>query len=107
MWGKPPNAQYLQYGYRITPTRVGKTCPWYSRRDRRKDHPHACGENMPTTFKIALTMGSPPRVWGKQGTDMYALTYTRITPTRVGKTTGFADNTDWDGRITPTRVGKT
>ena len=55
-----------QGGRRLIPARAGKTprAPW--RPSRRWAHPRACGENSEGALAAVTTMGSSPRVRGKQ-----------------------------------------
>ncbi len=62
-FNKVPKAEYLA---RITPTCVGKTY------------------EIPVILMVSL--GSPPRVWGKLLGEIIAIRENRITPTCVGKT---------------------
>ncbi len=51
-----------------------------------RDHPHACGENLPPHRLFVDADGSPPRVWGKHIIYTETAAEAWITPTRVGKT---------------------
>ena len=54
---------------------------------RTRDHPRACGENLPYTGTVLTGQGSPPRMRGKQGESMDAIAGRWITPAHAGKTT--------------------
>ena len=71
---------------RITPARAGKTDRGGGARDRRKDHPRACGENEIPGDKPQRLVGSPPRVRGKLDRNAAQRGIHRITPARAGKT---------------------
>ncbi len=49
-------------------------------------HPHARGENGLRASSPPIRYGSPPRAWGKLISTNYGATWSRFTPTRVGKT---------------------
>ena len=65
---------------------MGKTCTVNYCNSMKSVHPHACGENSPTSTFRASRRGSSPRMWGKQlvvaGHDARG----RFIPTHVGKT---------------------
>ena len=86
MRGKPLNLSGFPNSSRITPADAGKTwqCMVYSR--ERWDHPRGCGENVTKKTMIAVYMGSPPRMRGKQIQRLIADTPTGITPADAGKT---------------------
>ena len=49
----------------IIPTRVGTSCVLSALKSFGKDHPHACGDKIPTFNIIQPKVGSSPRVWGQ------------------------------------------
>ena len=51
---------------RITPAHAGKTLSVNLEKERKKDHPRACGENRQHNNGICEYEGSPPRMRGKQ-----------------------------------------
>ena len=51
-----------------------------------KDHPRACGENLPVRPVLLAFRGSPPRVRGKPERHPASKRAYRITPARAGKT---------------------
>ena len=65
MWGRrsPVNVDGLMS--RFTPTHVGKTLHLNIRQRSRTVHPHACGEDHPSSEDFCLACGSPPRMWGR------------------------------------------
>src|SRR5690606_36072509 len=71
---------------RFTPTRVGTTEDAPVRRAGSAVHPHACGDNCCTCSAAAITVGSPPRVWGQRPRSAGQAAAGRFTPTRVGTT---------------------
>ena len=134
--------------HRSTPTRVGKTQHNHNCKRLHKVHPHACGENLhraksllwpqwstptrvgktgKTRLAVLVSIGPPPRVWGKHRGPFFISECYRSTPTRVGKTLVLHVNCQaltvhphacgenaWVDcllyhilRSTPTRVGKT
>ena len=72
----------------ITPTRAGKTVPffWCQRRDW--DHPRSCGKDSVPMALTAVTTGSPPLVRERLGRNGCAVLLIGITPARAGKTHG-------------------
>ena len=84
VWGQAisPFANNALFG--IIPTRVGtsrrlKNCHFYS-----KDHPHACGDKLPSRIACVTLPGSSPRVWGQALITLLLYRGFRIIPTRVG-----------------------
>src|SRR5438045_3404302 len=51
------------------------------------DHPHACGENSPSTRSVPRSSGPSPRVWGEHPDGRIVRLARRTIPTRVGRTT--------------------
>ena len=51
---------------------------------RERDHPHAYGDKDPPPFRISLSLGSSPRVWGQERCLKIKRLGTRIIPTRMG-----------------------
>ena len=84
--GKTRLLEHGQTCGRFTPTRVGKTLCARRYSQARRVHPHACGENAGRGDGWIMTIGSPPRVWGKRDNPMMVWASPRFTPTRVGKT---------------------
>ena len=70
VWGKPSVLDWERDDQRFTPTRVGKTGGNRPGRLSGSVHPHACGENAIITDPPYGLSGSPPRVWGKLGSEI-------------------------------------
>ena len=85
--GKPVWPDALILHGRITPAFAGKTYDTRQRAWVQKDHPRVCGENRASLETRVLTMGSPPRVRGKQSPPSFPCVSLRITPACAGKTT--------------------
>ena len=127
VWGQhlPEVARLLDW--RFTPTRVGTTLPIRLRAQPPTVHPHACGDNDWVGKAVAVSPGSPPRVWGQRVGGGEGVASESVHPhacgdnarMRVGKALTFgspprvwgqrlpevARLLDW--RFTPTRVGTT
>ncbi len=86
VWGKRKLAKGLVVERRIIPTRVGKTSVSIPNDYIESDHPHPCGENHGGIFSTVRSSGSSPPVWGKPMSLDASGLFTRIIPTRVGKT---------------------
>ena len=69
----------------ITPAYAGKRQELLSCRMNRKDHPRVCGEKGSSTFWSRNHSGSPPRMRGKEGGDLFAAVVDGITPACAGK----------------------
>ena len=72
----------------IIPTRVGTSVSILKYSERKKDHPHACGDKYSYKSKAGQAQGSSPRVWGQVTPPFFVIITQRIIPTRVG-TSGF------------------
>ena len=66
VWGRPRLEVLVLLISRNTPTRVGKTHLYDLVRIARQKHPHACGEDTPSSIELGDTGETPPRVWGRQ-----------------------------------------
>ena len=86
LWGKRRIPPKFIESPRFTPTLVGKTIHRLSVHNRKRVHPHACGENKTPIMQQVFRAGSPPRLWGKRCSRRYTNLYDRFTPTLVGKT---------------------
>ena len=64
--GKLPSLLSGMGSLRITPAGAGKTRFVRNRRQRNRDHPRRCGENLPKVKPSFSAAGSPPQVRGKQ-----------------------------------------
>ena len=69
----------------ITPARAGKSRAYRPFPARLGDHPRACGEELARPRQSQCTVGSPPRVRGRENLAMFGLGLYRITPARAGK----------------------
>ena len=83
---------------RITPAHAGKTTATSFAASLTKDHPRACGENMPVAKHSEAVLGSPPRMRGKPLCSQGDGARARITPAHAGKTRGGTSQTcsTWD-----------
>ena len=88
VWGKPARFDVYTATLRITPPCVGKAAIISRSFPLLRDHPHMCGESLPTNWEQARHVGSPPHVWGKQLPNRRKRCHRRITPTCVGKADG-------------------
>ena len=70
----------------ITPACAGKTRPSCSVHWKKRDHPRVCGENAMASAISGTTLGSPPRVRGKQRRCRLSRDSYGITPACAGKT---------------------
>ncbi len=52
---------------------------------RQEGHPHVCGEELYSGQQLLQAMGTPPRVWGREGLIKSRSLLDRDTPTCVGK----------------------
>src|SRR5258708_4113759 len=87
MWGRRQYSTGEITNTRFTPTHVGKTRANYILGAGVPVHPHACGEDFGPSFSHFVTVGSPPRMWGRPSMPKNPEPVTRFTPTHVGKTT--------------------
>ena len=71
---------------RITPADAGKTMPISMLSFVLQDHPRGCGENAFLSHSCLLSVGSPPRMRGKQLVPDPDAVGTGITPADAGKT---------------------
>ena len=79
---------------RITPAYAGKRIKSMNRNSEQQDHPRVCGEKrtkQPTSWQ---TMGSPPRMRGKEEFACHDLSPVGITPAYAGKSFDFLLNVD-------------
>ena len=75
---------------RITPARAGKSAMWTPTTKCPLDHPRACGEECTSSITCSTTIGSPPRVRGREVLEVCTASRPRITPARAGKSSGFS-----------------
>ena len=90
MRGKRQRVNLRKHRLGITPAHAGKTTEgsWIS--TAKRDHPRACGENIPRPLHNLRVQGSPPRMRGKQRRVVLQYEDRGITPAHAGKTA--ADN---------------
>ena len=81
--GRPTAASACPSG--ITPACAGKSAGVDDRCRLRQDHPRVCGEKSPLAFAISASMGSPPRVRGKEDFLLLRKQDGGITPACAGK----------------------
>ena len=86
MRGKPLITKLTIDVIRITPAHAGKTKTESRRNQQRRDHPRACGENLPEVKMQERERGSPPRMRGKLVLWYHWFDNLRITPAHAGKT---------------------
>ena len=84
VWGQEERRVHKRSQARIIPTRVGTRNNRERRKNRRKDHPHACGDKEVFTSRFIVYIGSSPRVWGQDAHKAVSCGCQRIIPTRVG-----------------------
>ncbi len=84
--GKPFPFLRVRAGSRITPAGAGKTKTPTSAVLLARDHPRRCGENTKSMEEIAVSLGSPPQVRGKQRFAAEGKKAGGITPAGAGKT---------------------
>src|SRR5690606_23221708 len=89
-WGRPQERLSITRDHRYTPTRVGTT--WQPEPAHQRDavHPHARGDDYLLQLSRVLTLGTPPRAWGRPCRGRAACACLRYTPTRVGTTSSGA-----------------
>ena len=85
-WGRQQVEQVEPRQRGNTPTRVGKTSYLLPLRTCDWKHPHARGEDYVMRRKVARSSETPPRAWGRPSLFLPKQSWTRNTPTRVGKT---------------------
>ena len=83
--GKVPSISRPAPASGITPACAGKSCPPQAPTFTRQDHPRVCGEKPIFPSGAASTVGSPPRVWGKEENLAEDTLPTGITPAYAGK----------------------
>ena len=92
LMGSPPRMRGKAFGlvlYKveigITSACAGKSVRTCAVQSRDRDHPRVCGEKSAGANVIGLSLGSPPRVRGKDKPDEKKFTFGRITPAYAGK----------------------
>ena len=71
----------------ITPAYAGKSCRAVRSRWRARDHPRVCGEKTPDASSTTKSIGSPPRMRGKDAGCLVHYEKHRITPAYAEKRT--------------------
>ena len=84
VWGQVQIGGIIIISNGIIPTRVGTSYYQYRYPDRRKDHPHACGDKLILVKLLRIFLGSSPRVWGQVIPQINVTFNHGIIPTRVG-----------------------
>ena len=69
----------------ITPAYAGKSRVAALRLTLHRDHPRVCGEKPAVAVLFSKTMGSPPRMRGKDFLSRVLFALIRITPAYAGK----------------------
>ena len=85
-WGRRRGASRRGRAIRNTPTSVGKTIHLRLRRIVERKHPHERGEDHECRPAHERGPETPPRAWGRPASAILAATFSRNTPTSVGKT---------------------
>ena len=70
----------------IIPAHAGNTRRGKCHRAVVRDHPRACGEHMPVGWKLAVSLGSSPRMRGTHWPDDIIMTREGIIPAHAGNT---------------------
>ena len=84
VWGQVSCVLRCYLLFRIIPTRVGTRAIQTNGAFYTKDHPHACGDKYDCTLCRQHLIGSSPRVWGQDNSEIIIISMFRIIPTRVG-----------------------
>ena len=85
MRGKGPLEIGTECAVRITPAYAGKSTKSRSAIRLKWDHPRVCGEKLYTPCVIAPSVGSPPRMRGKDKVNLKFSDPAWITPAYAGK----------------------
>ena len=83
--GKVKHLRIFSNTSRITPACAGKRQERLSSRTNHRDHPRVCGEKSVFPWRSWFTLGSPPRVRGKEHSTNSHQPKHRITPACAGK----------------------
>ena len=84
MWGQGFAVYNRQRQFGIIPMRVGTRTAAHIRYTLREDHPHACGDKLPSRIACVTLPGSSPCVWGQETSLITYSIDNRIIPMRVG-----------------------
>ena len=85
MRGKEQRMREARNSAGITPAYAGKSGEYMAGEDQYGDHPRVCGEKTRMTLILALQLGSPPRMRGKDTRAALRARVLRITPACAGK----------------------
>ena len=85
MRGKGQTACEVVVEFGITPACAGKRVQIPEYLGGGRDHPRVCGEKIRAIFKMAFSLGSPPRMRGKVKVHCCGVLDVRITPAYAGK----------------------
>ena len=85
MRGKAPFSKSKPTFTGITPAYAGKSIGTHSAATTTQDHPRLCGEKAGVPFLIAISIGSPPPMRGKDLFFQILNVRNRITPAYAGK----------------------
>ena len=85
MRGKEKQIQTRPKRKRITPAYAGKSTCLILFDALHEDHPRVCGEKQRSRRRLKAEIGSPPRMRGKEGGDLFAAVVDGITPAYAGK----------------------
>ena len=88
MRGKEQRMREARNSAGITPAYAGKSGEYMAGEDQYGDHPRVCGEKTRMTLILALQLGSPPRMRGKDTRAALRARVLRITPACAGKRPG-------------------
>ena len=88
MRGKEQRMREARNSAGITPAYAGKSGEYMAGEDQYGDHPRVCGEKTRMTLILALQLGSPPRMRGKDRHRVAVAYGNRITPAYAGKRAG-------------------
>ena len=82
-----PSFQPIGIEYRgIIPAYAGNTILMETLPTDRRDHPRVCGEHMPIGWKLAVSLGSSPRMRGTRWNLQYERRFLGIIPAYAGNT---------------------
>ena len=91
--GAPPRVRGRLVGVEVghlpdgsTPARAGPTSRRRRWRGRRREHPRACGADLPPHAAMSVRIGAPPRVRGRLQERVPMASVGRSTPARAGPT---------------------
>ena len=105
MRGKDCACHCLLLPYGITPAYAGKSRVAALRLTLHRDHPRVCGEKPAVAVLFSKTMGSPPRMRGKEKGRRTHKVKSGITPAYAGKS-AYLSPEDTAGRDHPRVCGE-